>query len=88
VKKGGRYLLRNNTNESTCIMKSVNYKMNINTLEKDYSDSEVKMNDIVNVTIKSSKTIYYDNYKNNNITGSLILVGEGTNETVAAGMIE
>jgi sulfate adenylyltransferase subunit 1 len=88
LRTGGKYILRNNTHETTCIVGSVNYKMNINTLEKDYSDSEVKMNDIANVTIRTSKAIFYDTYKNNNTTGSLILIEEGTNETAGAGMIE
>jgi len=88
LKTNIKYLLRNNTHETNCIIKSVNYKMNINTLDRDYSDSSVRMNDIASVVIRCSKIIYYDNYKSNNNTGSLILIEEGTNETVAAGMIE
>jgi len=88
LKTNVKYLLRNNTHETNCIIKSVNYKMNINTLDRDYSDSSVRMNDIASVVIRCSKIIYYDKYKSNNNTGSLILIEEGTNETVAAGMIE
>ena len=62
--------------------------MNINTLEKDTTDLNVNMNDIANITIKTSKKLVYDSYKKNNITGSLIIIEEGTNETVGAGMIE
>jgi len=46
------------------------------------------MNDIANITIRTAKALHYDSYKKNNITGSLIIIDEGTNETVAAGMIE
>lgn len=88
LKTNIKYLLRNNTHETNCIIKSVNYKMNINTLDRDYSDSSVRMNDIASVVIRCSKIIYYDKYKSNNNTGSLILIEEGTNETIAAGMIE
>ena len=88
LKTNVKYLLRNNTHETNCIIKSVNYKMNINTLDRDYSDSSVRMNDIASVVIRCSKIIYYDKYKSNNNTGSLILIEEGTNETIAAGMIE
>jgi sulfate adenylyltransferase subunit 1 len=45
------------------------------------------MNDIAHVTIKTSKPIFFDSYKKNNITGSMILIDEYSNETVAAGMI-
>jgi len=88
LKIGGKYLVRNYSNETRCIIKSVNYKMNINSLEKDFSDPEVRMNDIASISIKTSKPLYYDSYRKNNITGSLIFIEEGTNETVAAGMIQ
>jgi sulfate adenylyltransferase subunit 1 len=84
---GGKYLMKINSNEAGCIMKSVNYTMNINTLENDYENRTINMNDIANVTIKTSKPIFFDSYKVNNITGSMIFIDEGTNETVAAGMI-
>ena len=88
LKPGGKYLLRHNTNETTCMIKSVNHRMNIDTLEKDTSELNIRMNDIANVTIRTSQPLSYDSYKKNNITGSLILIEEGANETVAAGMIE
>jgi sulfate adenylyltransferase subunit 1 len=86
LQAGGKYLLRMNTNEAGCVIKTVNYRMNINTLEKDFEDIEIKMNDIANIRIRTSKPVFFDAYKKNNITGSLILI-EGTNETVASGMI-
>ncbi len=87
LRQGGKYLVRMSTNETGCIIREVNYKMNINTLEHDTRDLDVKMNDIASVTIKTSKPVFYDSYKKNNITGSMIFIDESTNETVAAGMI-
>jgi sulfate adenylyltransferase subunit 1 len=87
LKNGGRYLIRINSNEAGCIVKKVNYRLNINTLEKDTENISVQMNDIADITIKTSKPVFYDSYKKNNITGSIIFIDEGTNETVAAGMI-
>jgi sulfate adenylyltransferase subunit 1 len=87
MKVGGKYLVRINSNEAGCIVKSVNYRMNINTLENDFENTMINMNDIAYVTIRTSKPIFFDSYKKNNITGSLIFIDEGTNETVAAGMI-
>jgi sulfate adenylyltransferase subunit 1 len=46
------------------------------------------MNDIVNITLRTASPLSYDSYSKNNITGSIILIDEGTNETLAAGMIE
>ncbi len=88
LRTGVKYLLRHYTNEASCIIRSVNYKIDINTLEKKPEPGEIRMNDIANITIKTSKPLFYDSYKRNNITGSLIFIEEGTNETVAAGMID
>jgi sulfate adenylyltransferase subunit 1 len=84
---GGRYLVRHYSNEAGCIIKSIDYRMNIETLAKDYDNLAIKMNDIAHIKIRSSKPLFFDPYKENNITGSVILIDEGTNETVAAGMI-
>ena len=45
------------------------------------------MNDIVRAKIRSTKPLYSDNYTVNRTTGSIILIDETTNETVAAAMI-
>ena len=88
LKVGGRYLVRNYSNETACLIKSVGYKLNINTIEKEAGNTDIRMNDIANITIRTAKPLHYDSYKKNNITGSLIIIDEGTNETVAAGMID
>jgi sulfate adenylyltransferase subunit 1 len=87
LKVGGRYLIRINSNEAGCIVRSVNYRMNINNLENDIENTVINMNDIANISVKTSKPVFFDSYKKNNITGSMIFIDEGTNETVAAGMI-
>ncbi len=85
---GARYLIRNNTHESACLIKAINYRMNIETLEKETSVDSLKMNDIANISIKTSRPIFYDPYMKNRITGSVIIIDEVTNETMAAGMID
>lgn len=87
LRSGGKYLLRINSCEAGCIIKSINYKLNISTLEYDFENISIGMNDIANLTIKTSKPIFFDSYRKNNITGSVIFIDEGNNETVGAGMI-
>lgn len=87
LKIGGKYIIRLNSNESGCIVKSVSYRMNINNLEKDTENTAINMNDIAKISIRTSKPVFFDSYKMNNITGSMIFIDEGTNETVGAGMI-
>lgn len=87
LKAGGRYLVRTGAGEAGCIMKEIKYKVNINSLDQDVLDREIKMNDIACITIKTSRPLFYDSYRKNNITGSMIFIDEGTNETIAAGMV-
>ncbi len=83
----GKYVIRHTSSEARCMVTDVQYKMNINTLEKNEEDKEVGMNDIARIQLRTTKPLFFDAYNRNRITGSLILVDEATNETVAAGMI-
>lgn len=85
---GGKYILRHTTTETKAIVKDIEFKMDINTLEKDYDDKNIRMNDIAKLRIKTAKPLFFDPYRVNRQTGAVILIDEGTNETVAAGMIE
>src|SRR5450759_2505949 len=87
LKVGGRYLIRISSNEAGCVVKTVNFRLNIDTMKHDIENITVNMNDIAHITIKTSKPVFFDSYKKNNITGSMIFIDEGTNETMAAGMI-
>ena len=82
-----KYIIRHTTAELQGIVTSIDYKVNINTLENVTDDTTVNMNDIARVTLKVSKPLAYDLYAANRTTGSLIFIAEGTNETVGAGMI-
>jgi sulfate adenylyltransferase subunit 1 len=83
----GKYILKHTSKDIKCIVKDIAYRVNINTLERDYEDKKIQMNDIARISIKTTAPLFYDSYRNNRNTGSLILIDEGTNETVAAGMI-
>lgn len=87
MRPGGKYIVKHTTHEVRCMIKEVNFKIDINTLERNYEDKSIGLNEIGQLTIKTSKPLFYDSYKKNRITGSLILIDEGTNETVCAGMI-
>lgn len=83
----GKYLVRNYSNSSSCMVKSVDYKVNISNLEHDLDDRSVKMNDIARLRIRTARPLSVDRYDINHVTGSMIFIDEGTNETVAAGMV-
>jgi sulfate adenylyltransferase subunit 1 len=83
----GKYVLRHSSSEVKCMVMSVDHKININTLDPDYEGKNVKMNDIARITLKTTAPIFVDDYRDNPVSGSLILVDEATNETVGAGMV-
>jgi sulfate adenylyltransferase subunit 1 len=83
----GKYALRHTTKEMRCVIKEVRYKLNINTLEQIDDDNTIRMNDIACITLRTTKPLVCDSYHRNRTTGSLILIDEGSNNTVGAGMI-
>ena len=87
LQPGGKYAIKHTTKEARCIIKEVKYKVNINTLHRVEGDKEIGLNDIGRIQIRTTQPLFYDSYKRNRTTGSLIIVDEFTNETVGAGMI-
>ncbi len=82
-----KYIIRHTSREAKCVVKDVRYKVNINTLHKIEDDKTIGLNDIGRILIRTTSPLFFDSYKNNRSTGSVILVDEFTNETVGAGMI-
>ncbi len=83
----GKYRVLHTTQDARCIVKEVRYRLDINTLHRDMEDKNIEMNEIARIVIRTTKPLFIDSYRKNRITGSVILVDEGTNETVAAGMV-
>ncbi len=87
AKINSKFFVRHSTKEVKGVIKEIQYKMDINSLNRDENAEDLKMNDIARVRIRTSQPLFFDSYRKNRFTGSLILVAEGTNETVGAGMI-
>lgn len=83
----GKYTIMHTSNEARCIIKEIQYKLDINTLHRNLDDLNISMNDIARIKLRTTKPLFVDAYDKNRITGSIILIDEGTNETVGAGMI-
>ncbi len=87
LQERGKYTIMHTTQEARCVVKEIRYKLNINSLHRDLEDKEIRMNDIARVVLRTTKPLFVDEYRKNRITGSVILIDEGTNNTVGAGMI-
>ena len=87
MKPRAKYTIMHTSNEERAMIKEVVYKMDINSFERDSINFNLEMNDIARVKIRSTRSIMLDSYRDNRNTGSIILIDESTNETVAAGMV-
>lgn len=83
----GKYSLLHTSQEVRCIVKEIKYRLDINTLHRDLENKDIKMNEIARISIRTTKPLFVDAYRKNRMTGSVIIIDEATNNTVAAGMI-
>ncbi|MEP7156376.1 MAG: GTP-binding protein [Betaproteobacteria bacterium] len=82
-----RYLIKHTTQTVRAVLEGIDYRLNVNTLERETGVTRFKLNDIGRVRLKTLRPLMVDAYRANRTTGSFILIDEVTNQTVAAGMI-
>lgn len=85
---GNKYYLQLNSRLVRSIVREVEYKLNVNTLEKEFNPTSVGLNDIVKATIKTASDMTYDPYAKLQANGGAILIDETSNVTVGACMIQ
>ena len=85
---GNKYFLQTNSRVVRSVVKEIEYKLNVNTLEKDYSPEKVVLNDIIKATIKTASPVAFDSYKKLRQNGGAILIDETSSVTVGACMIQ
>ncbi len=84
---GNKYLLQVQSRRVRCVVKEINFKLDVNTLEKHENISEAALNDVVHVTRKTASPIVYDNYISLRANGGAILIDETAHTTVAGCML-
>ena len=82
------YTIRQTTHEAKCKITDQQCRIDIQSLEKIDEDNELKMNEIGIFSVKTSRPLIFDTYRENRATGSFILIDDATNETVGVGMIQ
>ncbi|MCT3947053.1 GTP-binding protein [Elizabethkingia anophelis] len=88
LQPGNKYILQHHSRLIKALVKDVEYKVNVNTLEHEKADGDIKLNEIVKVTLKTAQPLVFDSFRKNKATGSAILVDETSNSTVAACIIQ
>ncbi|MEO7982747.1 MAG: GTP-binding protein [Bacteroidota bacterium] len=84
LQAGNKYYLQHNSRLVRSVVRTVGYKLDVNSLQQQTVEGGVKLNEVVRAVIKTSSPLVYDSYEKLNINGSAILIDETSNSTVAA----
>jgi sulfate adenylyltransferase subunit 1 len=87
LQRGKKYLLKHTTQTVQAVVTAIEHRINVSTLETEPETPELAMNDIGEIRLRTSKPLIFDAYATNRLTGSFILIEQGTNATVGAGML-
>lgn len=82
-----KYTVMQTSNEQKAMIKNILYKIDVNTYSRDKENKDLNMNDIARIKVRTTRPLMIDEYRDNRITGSFVLIDDATHETVAAGMI-
>ena len=87
LQPGRKYFLKHTTHTVQVVVTEIVNKLNLDTLEAELAPAELGVNDIGEIRLRAAKPLVFDGYASNRLTGSFILIEQGTNATIAAGML-
>ncbi|EKY05600.1 MAG: GTP-binding protein [Capnocytophaga sp.] len=87
LREGNKYLLQQRSKLVKAIVKEIEYKIDVNTLNQTEGVESVKLNEIAKIRLKTASPLVYDAFQSNPPMGSAILIDETSNATVGAVMI-
>ncbi len=82
-----RIAIKHTTRTVRAMVKDLQYRLDVNTLHRDLAATELGLNDIGRVRLRTTQPLFVDDYARNRVTGRFILIDEATNATVGAGML-
>ena len=81
---GNKYYLQHNSRLVRAVIRSIDYKLDVNSLQQQPVEGTVKLNEVVKATIKTASPLVYDSFDTISVNGSAVLIDETSNSTVAA----
>ncbi|MCU0787058.1 MAG: GTP-binding protein [Verrucomicrobia bacterium] len=87
LQAGRKFFLKHTSQTVQAAVTAIESRINLETFDPQLHPAELALNDIGEIRLRTSKPLVYDGYRANRLTGSFILVEQGTNATVAAGML-
>ena len=88
LQPGNKYLLQHNSRLVKAVVRNIEYKLDVNTLQQQPVEAAVKLNEVVKVTIRTASPLVYDSYEKLSANGCAVLIDETSNSTVAAVLIK
>jgi hypothetical protein len=86
LEPGRSYFIKHTTHQVRGVIRSVNYRLDVNTLEH-VAASKLELNEIGEISVETHRPLFFDSYSVNRITGGFIVIDPLSNETLGAGMI-
>ena len=87
LQRGKKFFLKHGAQTVQAVVTTLEDRINISTFEPELVPAELVLNDIGEIRLKTARPLIFDGYATNRLTGSFILIEQGTNATVAAGML-
>jgi len=87
LRPGAKFAIKHTSRSARALVKDLQYRFDISTLHRIEDAQELGLNEIGRVTLRTTVPLFFDEYRRNRLTGSFILIDEGTNNTVGAGII-
>ena len=84
---GTKLGIKHTTRSARALVKDLRYRLDINSLHRDEAADSLGLNDIGRIQLRTTVPLFADEYRRNRATGGFVLIDEGTNATVGAGMI-
>lgn len=88
LQPGRKFLLKHATQTLQAVVSNLENRIDMDTFEQEPAPAELKVNDIGEIRVRTSRPVVYDGYAANRLTGAFILIEQGTHQTVAAGMLQ
>jgi bifunctional enzyme CysN/CysC/sulfate adenylyltransferase subunit 1 len=87
LQTGKKYFLKHTSQTTPVVINAIDSRIDIQTFDPIPAPPELAMNDIGEVRVRTAKPLIFDGYTTNRLTGSVIFIEQGTNQTVGAGML-
>ncbi|SEN05821.1 sulfate adenylyltransferase subunit 1 [Chryseobacterium taichungense] len=87
LNEGNKYFIQHKSKLLKALVKEIEYKIDVNTLEKIPVTESIRLNEVVKVRLKTASPLVFDSFEESKATGNAILVDETSNSTVGAVMI-